>query len=101
MDASELATVVFTAEEFGRWLASAKPGERCEYHHGFLGRDREKSSKVDDLGSAALKATGYRKVRPAASNNADVWECRDAAQVHLLQRKTGPFQYAYLAERAA
>lgn len=76
-------------EAFRSWLGQAQPGDRLEYHQGFLTIDRSPASCFADherqvltkLASAVLKAA-------------------DASQVHLLQRRHGDGEYSYIAVRA-
>lgn len=76
-----------TEIEFCAWVAQATPGERLEYHRGFLvldiflmlGRlaDRERK-ELTRLGSRAFWAA-------------------EQGLVHLVQERVGPERFAYIA----
>ena len=77
----------FTDIEFCAWIGQALPGDRLEYHRGFLGIDTTavistlpeiERRRVGSLASAALRAF-------------------EAALVHLVQVRVGPDRFAYLA----
>lgn len=73
--------------ELCAWIAQAQVGERIEYHRGFLGIDvtpkistlpEPDRRQLADLGLAALGAF-------------------ERGLVHLVQERTGPDQFAYIA----
>ncbi len=73
--------------ELCAWIAQAEAGERIEYHRGFLGIDvtakistlpEPDRRQLADLGLAALGAF-------------------ERGFVHLVQERTGPDQFAYIA----
>jgi hypothetical protein len=69
------------------WLARAKPGERLEYHRGFLALDRIK-------GTSSLKEAERRKLAAVADH---ALALADRAELHLLQERHGNGQYSYWA----
>ena len=80
--APDLSDVAFCA-----WVAQAEPGDRLEYHRGFLGLDvlrgvstlpEAERRRLADLGRAALGAC-------------------ERGLVHLVQVRLGPDRFAYLA----
>jgi hypothetical protein len=79
-----------TAGRFWSWLARAEPGAALEYHRGFLVRDRSPASELSEderrtvakIADAALAAAEDRLV-------------------HLVQCRHGPFDFRYLAIKAA
>lgn len=91
---------IYTASEFERWLEKSKPGARIEYHRGRLGEDRRnrKNSALDSLAKYALRAAGYRRHR-FRDTGVETWASFEKPMVRLLQRRTGPREFAYLAER--
>lgn len=64
--------------EFLGWLGQAEPGDVLAYHRGFLAVDRFFSPDLRSLGNRALQAT-------------------ERGLVHLVQRRHGPEDFAYLA----
>jgi hypothetical protein len=74
---------------FRAWLARAKPGERLEYHRGFLTIDRSSASRHAERERRALA-----KLADVALNAAE------ADRVHLVQRRNGPADFTYLAIKA-
>jgi hypothetical protein len=75
---------------FERWVARAARGARIEYHHGFLILERLPGSKL-----AARHRRQLARLADAALRAAET------GQVHLVQRRRGPFDFAYLAIKAA
>jgi hypothetical protein len=75
-----------TKTEFRAWLARAKPGEQIEYHLGLLTWDR---SPASGLAEGDRRALG--KIADA------VFQAAEQGQVHLVQRRRGPFEFSYLA----
>jgi hypothetical protein len=75
-----------TKTEFRAWLARAKPGEQIEYHLGLLIWDR---SPASGLAEGDRRALG--KIADA------VFQAAGEGQVHLVQRRHGPFDFSYLA----
>ena len=74
---------------FSGWLERACAGEQLEYHRGLLTRDRSPASELakDD--------------RRALAEIADaVFRTAEGGQVHLVQRRHGPFDFSYLAIKA-
>jgi len=76
-----------TEIEFCAWVAQALPGDRLEYHRGFLTLDRcqglsrfttEERTRLTWLGARAFWAA-------------------EQGLVHLVQQRTGADQFAYIA----
>jgi len=76
-----------TEIEFCAWVAQAVPGDRLEYHRGFLTLDRcqglsrfttEERTRLTWLGARAFWAA-------------------EQGLVHLVQERLGPDQFAYIA----
>ena len=72
--------------EFHTWLVQAKPGERLEYHHGFLAVDRSSASPLSERERRALTKLAGAALKAAETD-----------QVHLVQRRNGPADFIYLA----
>ena len=71
--------------EFDRWLYRSRPGDRRNYHTGFLLLDRV----GDSLGNR-------KQLHDEASS---AWFAYLQSQVHLIQRKLDDGIYEYIAER--
>lgn len=73
--------------EFCAWIGQAMPGDRLEYHHGFLGIDTtaviSTLPEPDRRRLAALASAAHRAF--------------EAGLVHLVQVRLGPDRFAYLA----
>lgn len=78
---------ILTDVELYAWIAQAQAGARIEYHRGFLGIDvmpvistlpEPERRQLADLGHAALGAF-------------------EKGLVHLVQERTGPDRFAYIA----
>jgi hypothetical protein len=67
------------------WVAQALPGDRIEYHRGFLAIDRDDGSR-DRVEVQRLRRLAHR-ARWAA----------DVGLVHLVQRRLGLDCFAYVA----
>lgn len=65
--------------EFMEWFSFADAGARVTYHTGFLAADRH---------DAAIGALADRVLKLA-----------DAGRLHLLQRRIGLMEFAYIAEK--
>jgi hypothetical protein len=72
--------------EFRGWLARAGSCSWFEYHRGLLIWDRSPASALPDEHRRAL----------AKIANA-VFQAAEQGQVHLVQRRRGPFDFSYLA----
>ena len=73
--------------EFCAWVAQAAPGDRLEYHRGFLVLDVfPMFSKLSNAARAALRGLGSRAFWAA-----------ELGLVHLVQERVGPDQFAYIA----
>jgi len=77
----------FTDIEFCAWIGQALPGDRLEYHRGFLGID---TTAV----ISTLPEPERRRVGALASAAHRAFE---ASLVHLVQVRVGPDRFAYLA----
>ena len=68
------------------WIGRAEPGDQLVYHTGFLAID-----------SAAESRFGTPAERKALRLVADrAWQLAHDGAVHLLQRRDGPGEYAYI-----
>jgi hypothetical protein len=73
--------------EFAGWVGAAAPGERLEYHRGFLVLDTfALFSGLSDKERAELRRLGFRAFRAA-----------EQGLLHLVQERVGPDQFAYIA----
>lgn len=77
---------LISVAEFRGWLARAEPCSWFEYHRGLLIWDRSPASELSDDHRRAL----------ARIANA-VFQAAEQGQVHLVQRRRGPFDFSYLA----
>lgn len=76
--------------DFRAWLAKAKPGDRFEYHRGFLAVDLGGESKKRKFERRALRELSDAVLRAG-----------QMGLVRLVQRRRGPEDYHYLAVRTA
>ena len=76
-----------TEIQFCAWVAQAIPGDRLEYHRGYLAVDADKVTSDLDLNARAELAC----LRDRA-----FWS-ETAGLVHLVQQRLGPDRFAYLA----
>ena len=76
--------------EFRGWLARAASCSWFEYHRGLLLWDRSPASALPDEHRRAL----------AKIANA-VFQAAARGEVHLVQRRNGPFDFSYVAIKAA
>jgi hypothetical protein len=76
---------------FRAWLAGARPGERLEYHRGFLAIDRIK-------GMSSLNEPERRKLVAVADQ---ALALADRGGLHLLQERHGDGEYSYWAATKA
>jgi hypothetical protein len=83
------SVVPFQLKAFRRWLGEAKPGDRLEYHRGFLTVDRS---------SASRHAERERRVLAKLADAA--LQAAEADRVHLVQRRNGPADFTYFAIKA-
>ena len=73
--------------EFCGWVGQAVPGDRLEYHRGFLVLDAfPVISKLADPDRKCLAMLGARAFWAA-----------EAGLVHLVQERIGPDHFAYIA----
>ncbi|WP_300584499.1 hypothetical protein [Marivita sp.] len=76
-----------TEIQFCAWVAQAIPGDRLEYHRGYLAVDADKvTSDLDPNARAEL----------ACLRDRAFWS-ETAGLVHLVQQRLGPDCFAYLA----
>ena len=80
------ARELISVAEFRGWLARAESCSWFEYHRGLLILDRSPASALSDDHRRAL----------AKIANA-VFQAAEQGQVHLVQRRRGPFDFSYLA----
>jgi len=79
--------VPFTEIQFCAWVAQALPGERLEYHRGFLALDRcQGLSRFNAEERTRLTWLGARTFWAA-----------EQGLVHLVQERVSPDQFAYIA----
>jgi hypothetical protein len=76
--------------EFRGWLARAASCSWFEYYRGMLIWDRSSASELTETDRRAL----------ARIANA-VFQAAERGEVHLVQRRNGPFDFSYVAIRAA
>jgi hypothetical protein len=79
-----------TVGRFWSWLARAEPGAALEYHRGLLILDRSPASEL----SEDERRTVVKIADAALTAAAD-------SLVHLVQRRNGPFDFSYVAIKAA
>ena len=76
-----------TEIQFCAWVAQALPGDRLEYHRGYLAVDADKvTSDLDPNARAEL----------ACLRDRAFWS-ETAGLVHLVQQRLEPDRFAYLA----
>ena len=76
-----------TEIQFCAWVAQAEPGDRLEYHRGYLAVDADKTTSKLDLNTRAELVL----LRDRA------FGCEAHGLVHLVQQRLGRDQFAYLA----
>ena len=79
-----------TVARFWSWLARAEPGAALEYHRGLLVRDRSPASELSE-----------DKRRTVAKIADAVLSAAEDGLVHLVQCRQGPFDFSYVAIKAA
>ena len=72
---------------FCAWVAQAEPGDRLEYHRGYLAVDTNKLTSKLDLNAC----TELVLLRDRA------FGCAAQGLVHLVQQRLGPDLFSYLA----
>ena len=73
--------------DFAGWVGAAAPGDRLEYHRGFLAVDTiPLVSKLPETDRVVLKRTAGR-----------AWWAAEQRLVHLVQERLGPDLFAYIA----
>jgi hypothetical protein len=75
-----------SAAEFHGWLARTDSCPWFEYHRGLLILDRSPESNLSDA--------DRRRLAKIANT---VFQAAEQGQVHLVQRRRGPFDFSYLA----
>lgn len=76
-----------TEIELAAWIGQAAPGDRLEYHRGFLALDTFSiGSPLDDHERKALARVAARAMWAAGQD-----------LVHLVQRRIGEGEFSYLA----
>jgi hypothetical protein len=81
---------LISVAEFRGWLARAASCSWFEYHRGLLIWDRSPASALSDEHRRAL----------AKMANA-VFQAAEQGEVHLVQRRNAPFDFSYVAIKAA
>jgi hypothetical protein len=79
-----------TVGPFRSWLARSEPGAALEYHRGLLILDRSPASELSEDERRTVA-----KIADAVSSAAE------DRLVHLVQRRNGPFDFSYVAIKAA
>ena len=79
-----------TVGRFWSWLARSAPGAALEYHRGLLILDRSPASELSED-----ERTTVAKIADAA-----LVAAADGL-VHLVQHRNGPFDFSYVAIKAA
>jgi hypothetical protein len=91
MDTTAFTTVrarrPLTEIEFCAWVAQALPGDRLEYHRGFL---------VLDIFPRLTRLPDQRRAELARLGSRAFWAAEQGL-VHLVQKRVGPDQFAYIA----
>jgi hypothetical protein len=88
MDESSLAVLRSDQPgDFRRWLANARPGDRCTYYEGFIAPGL-------DADGRPLAEAERKKVLQLAQL---AWSAAAGGMVHLLQRRLGENRYVYIA----
>jgi hypothetical protein len=72
---------------FRAWLTRAKPGERLQYHRGYLALDRVR-------GTSCLREAERRKLAAVAGHASAL---AGDGKLHLLQERHGHADYCYWA----
>lgn len=84
-------TLDVTIAHFELWLKSARPGDRFEYHRGFLAYDRE---------TVTMMPQGYYAHvfhEPMHDLGLTAYGAYERGQVELVQKKLGRERYSYFA----
>ena len=76
-----------TEIEFCAWVAQAVPGDRLEYHRGFL---------VLDIFPMLGRLSDQQRTELSRLGSRAFWAAEQGL-VHLVQQRTGPDQFAYIA----
>ncbi len=72
---------------FCAWVGQAAPGDRLEYHRGFLG--------IDVM--PGMSTLPDRELQRLAALASAAFRTCEAGLVHLVQERLGPDRFAYLA----
>ena len=81
------ARLLLTEIEFCAWVSQAVPGDRLEYHRGYLALDAFPAmSKLGENERVELSLLATRAFRAA-----------EQGLVHLVQERVGPDRFAYIA----
>jgi hypothetical protein len=80
---------LISVAEFRGWLARAASCSWFEYHRGLLIWDRSPASALSDE---------HRRTLAKIANT--VFQAAEQGQVHLVQRRNGPFDFSYVAIKA-
>jgi hypothetical protein len=81
------ASAPISVAAFRAWLVHAEPGERLQYHRGYLALDRVK-------GTTSLKEAERRKLAALADHASAL---AGQGKLHLLQQRHGYADYSYWA----
>ena len=83
----ELVPSRMTAIEFFAWMVQATPGDQLQYYRGFL---------VLDTFSLSDRLCDSQRVE-LARLAACAFRAAESGLVHLVQKKLGPYAFAYIA----
>jgi hypothetical protein len=84
-----IPSLPLTEAALAQWLAGAPAGARIEYHRGLLAVDMSSNA------GSPLPVHERRELHRVAAR---AWRLADAGLVHLLQRRHGECEVAYLLE---
>lgn len=98
MDMPVTYPVVNTAEEFDDWLSDThrKSGDIVVYHTGYLAVNMRGNRKLIALAGRALRSAGYVRYGQGVSNYSYGYD-PSSVYAHLVQKKTGPGCWLYMA----
>ena len=84
-----IPSLPLTEAALAQWLAGAPAGARIEYHRGLLAVDMSSNA------GSPLPVHERRELQRVAAR---AWRLAEAGLVHLVQRRHGDFEHAYLLE---
>ena len=87
-----------TLDDFLTWYRSAEPGDSCVYHQGRLWHDRLAGPQFEGIATKVLLLAGYEHSRTWDEKSLR-WKPTGECRLDLVQRRTGPMAYDYIAIR--